>query len=94
MVDTGGRVVPIEVKSGPSGRLRSLHLLLAKYPQCAPGLVLPEAPYAELPGQGLTFVPLYDAWELSHGAHLLRQSHAGWSLQLTLSADPVLWGID
>jgi len=94
VVAAGGRVVPIEVKSGPSGRLGSLHLLLAEYPQCAPGLVLSEAPYAELPGQGITFVPLCYAWECSHGAHVLRQSHAGWSLELTLSAGPVLWGID
>ncbi len=52
------------MKSGPSGRLRSLHLLLAEYPRCAPGLVLSEAPYAELPGQGLVFVPLYYAGTL------------------------------
>ena len=65
MVAFGGRVVPIEVKSGPSGRLRSLHLLLKEYPLCAPGLVLSEAPYAELPQQGLTFVPLYYAGTLN-----------------------------
>jgi len=65
MVASGGRVVPIEVKSGPSGRLRSLHLLLTEHPQCAPGLVLSEAPYAELPQQGLTFVPLYYAGTLN-----------------------------
>ena len=64
LVASGGRVVPVEVKSGPSGRLRSLHLLLAEYPQCAPGLVLSEAPYAELPEQGLVFVPLYYAGTL------------------------------
>jgi len=64
LVTSGGRAVPIEVKSGPAGRLRSLHLLLKEYPQCAPGLVLSEAPYAELPEQGLTFVPLYYAGTL------------------------------
>jgi len=64
VVASDGRVVPIEVKSGPSGRLKSLHLLLKEYPQCAPGLVLSEAPYAELPEQGLTFVPLYYAGTL------------------------------
>jgi predicted AAA+ superfamily ATPase len=60
----GGRIVPIEVKSGPSGRLRSLHLLLERYPQCAPGLVLSEAAYAELPDQRLIFLPLYYAGSL------------------------------
>jgi len=64
LVASGGRPVPIEVKSGPAGRLRSLHLLLTEYPQSAPGLVLSEGPYAELPEQDLTFVPLYYAGTL------------------------------
>ena len=64
LVTSGGRAVPIEVKSGPAGRLRSLHLLLREYSQCAPGLVLSEAPYAELPEQDLAFVPLYYAGTL------------------------------
>jgi hypothetical protein len=68
VVAAGGRVVPIEVKSGPAGRLRSPHLLLAEYPQCAPGPVLSEAPYAELPEQGLIFFPLYYAGTLSDWA--------------------------
>jgi len=54
----------MELKSGPAGRLRSLHLLLREYPQCAPGLVLSGAPYAELPEKGLSFVPLYYAGTL------------------------------
>jgi predicted AAA+ superfamily ATPase len=64
LVAMDGRIVPIEVKSGPAGKLRSLHLLLRKYPQCAPGVVLSEAPFAELPEQGLVFVPLYYAGHL------------------------------
>jgi len=52
------------VKSGPAGRLRSLHILLREYPQCAPGLVLSEAPYAELPEQDPAVVPLYYAGTL------------------------------
>lgn len=64
LVAMKGRIVPIEVKSGPAGKLRSLHLLLREYPQCSPGLVLSEAPFAELPEQGLVFVPLYYAGSL------------------------------
>jgi len=64
LVAMKGRVVPLEVKSGPAGKLRSLHLLLREYPRCAPGLVPSEAPYAELPDQGLVFVPLYYAGSL------------------------------
>jgi predicted AAA+ superfamily ATPase len=61
-------VVPIEVKSGPGGRLRSMHQLLKECPQCAPGVVLSTAPYAELPEQGLWFLPLYFAGSLARPA--------------------------
>jgi hypothetical protein len=64
LVAMRGRIVPIEVKSGPAGKLRSMHLLLREYPQCSPGIVLSEAPFAELPKQGLVFVPLYYAGSL------------------------------
>lgn len=54
-------IVPVEVKSGPSGRLRSLHMLLTAEPAIPFGLVLSTAPYAEIPEQRLIFVPLYHA---------------------------------
>ncbi|MGB2820074.1 MAG: ATP-binding protein [Phycisphaerae bacterium] len=56
-----GRIVPIEVKSGPAGRLRSLHMLLETYPNCQPGCVLSSAPYSQRPDQDLIFLPLYYA---------------------------------
>jgi predicted AAA+ superfamily ATPase len=65
LVDGPGRPVPIEVKSGPAGRLRSLHMLLQLYPGAAPGIVLSEAGFAALPPQKLTFVPLYFAAALA-----------------------------
>ena len=64
LAGSAGRMAPIEVKSGPAGRLRSMHQLLLEHPQCAPGFVLSEAPFAELPEQGLVFVPLYYAGSL------------------------------
>jgi hypothetical protein len=64
VVASGGRAVPVEVKSGPAARLKSLHVLLREYLQCAAGLVLSEAPYAGLPEQDLAFVPLYYAGTL------------------------------
>jgi uncharacterized protein len=64
LVAMKGRIVPIEVKSGPAGKLRSLHPLLREHPQCAPGLVLSEALFAERPEQDLTFVPLCYAGSL------------------------------
>jgi predicted AAA+ superfamily ATPase len=62
LVVLGGSIVPVEVKSGPSGRLRSLHLLLESYPNCERAYVFSSAPYAELPQQRLTFLPLYYAY--------------------------------
>ncbi len=57
-----GEVRPVEVKSGTAGRLRSLHMLLRSYPNCARGYVFSSAPYAELPEERLVFLPLYYAY--------------------------------
>lgn len=56
-----GRIVPLEVKSGARGSLRSLHLMLDNYRNCPEGLVLYSGTYARLPEQRLTFFPLYYA---------------------------------
>ena len=34
----GGKIHPVEVKSGESGSLRSLHLFLKNYPNCPTGM--------------------------------------------------------
>ena len=60
--DKDGNIIPIEVKSGSAGRLRSLHLLLKSYLNCPFGLVFSSAPYSELPEQKLKFLPLYYAY--------------------------------
>jgi hypothetical protein len=59
-----GKVVPIEVKSGPAGRLRSLHLLLKTYQNCPYGLVFSSAPFSVLKKHRLKFVPLYYAYSM------------------------------
>ena len=56
-----GRIVPIEVKSGGGGSLRSLHLMLETYSHCPEGIVLYSGIYAHRPEQRLTFMPLYYA---------------------------------
>jgi len=56
-----GQIVPVEVKSGAGGSLRSLHLMLDTYPNCPEGLVLYSGTYATLPEKRLTFLPLYYA---------------------------------
>lgn len=58
------RTIPVEVKSGPSGRLKSLHLFLQQYPDTPCGYVLSTAPYTQLPEQKLIFMPLYYAYAI------------------------------
>jgi len=57
---------PVEIKSGASGRLKSLHLLLETYPNCPSGYVFSTMPYSELPKQKLIFLPLYYAYTIIH----------------------------
>ncbi len=71
LVVVEGRIIPIEIKSGAAGRLRSLRLLLDTYPNCRTGYVLSCAPYAELPEQQLVFLPLYYAGTLGVLSHEL-----------------------
>lgn len=56
-----GTIYPVEVKSGPSGTLRSLHFMLEKYPNCPQGIVLYSGSYSNVPEQKLVFLPLYCA---------------------------------
>ena len=62
LINKQGRIYPVEVKSGTSGRLRSLHLLLDSHSKIPHGYVLSSQAYAELPDQKLTFLPLYYAY--------------------------------
>ncbi|TLU81514.1 MAG: ATP-binding protein [Chlorobium sp.] len=62
-----GKIHPVEVKSGATGSLRSLHLFLASYPECGNALVLSDRPYADLPEQKITFLPLYSAFAATRG---------------------------
>ena len=61
VVSYDGEIYPIEVKSGSSGSLKSMHLALKEYPNCKTGLVFSTREYAELPEQKLMFLPLYYA---------------------------------
>ncbi len=61
IVTVKGKIYPIEVKSGSSGSLKSLHLALKTYPDCPGGIVFSTREYGEIPEQKLTFLPLYYA---------------------------------
>ena len=65
LIEKGSKIFPVEIKSGSAGKLRSLHLLLKKYPNIEQGFVLSTAPYGKIPGQKLTFLPLYYAYGLT-----------------------------
>jgi hypothetical protein len=60
-----GTIYPVEVKSGASGSLKSLHLMLEKYLNYPEGIVLYSGTYIKLPEQKLTFMPLYCATTIS-----------------------------
>ncbi|MEK7244105.1 MAG: DUF4143 domain-containing protein, partial [Thermodesulfobacteriota bacterium] len=62
-----GRIHPVEVKSGATGSLKSLHLFMAAYPECGRALVFSDRPYADLPEQKIAFLPLYGAYAASGG---------------------------
>jgi predicted AAA+ superfamily ATPase len=57
-----GKIHPIEVKSGASGSLKSLHLFISIYPNCGRAMVFSARPSAELPEQKISFLPLYSAY--------------------------------
>ncbi len=56
-----GKIYPIEVKSGSSGSLKSLHLALKEYSACPTGIVFSSREYSEIKEQKLIFLPLYYA---------------------------------
>jgi predicted AAA+ superfamily ATPase len=63
-----GKILPVEVKSGPSGRLRSLHLLLDTFQNCPFGVIFSSAPFSELEKQKLKFIPLYYVYSMTMGS--------------------------
>jgi len=63
LIESNGEIIPVEVKSGASGRLKSMHILLKEYPNCPVGYIFSCAPYSKLPDQRLIFLPLYYAFQ-------------------------------
>lgn len=61
LISKNKTIVPIEVKSGSAGSLKSMHSLLKNYPNCKQGYVLCDRPMGAIPDQGLVFLPLYYA---------------------------------
>jgi predicted AAA+ superfamily ATPase len=64
VIELDNKIIPLEVKSGKGGSLRSLHFMLEKYDDCPFGMVLYSGEFAELPEQKLNYIPLYYAGSL------------------------------
>lgn len=62
-----GLIHPVEVKSGASGSLKSLHMFLNSYKKSGKGIVFSVRPYADLPEKNITFVPLYFTFSATGG---------------------------
>lgn len=54
-----GQIIPVEVKSGSKGRLRSLHLLMKEYQNIAQAAVFLDAPFAGENDDRIKYLPLY-----------------------------------
>lgn len=61
LIERQGEIIPIEVKSGKSGRLKSLHLLLNTYSNVRSGYVFTEDKYGELQDPKIKLLPLFCA---------------------------------
>ncbi len=66
LIEKNGEIIPIEVKSGKSGKVKSLHLLLKEYPTIRQSYVLTEDKFGEIPDQKIKFRPLFFAAESTH----------------------------
>jgi len=64
-----GRIHPVEVKSGASGSLKSLHIFLDTYKDSGKGIVFSVRPYADLPEKNISFVPIYFAFSATGGSN-------------------------
>ena len=64
MVALNGRALPIEVKSGAAGRLKSLHQFLKETQESPDAVVFSSAPFGEIPEKRLRFLPIYYAGSL------------------------------
>ena len=59
LVQTDGHIIPIEVKSGRGGALKSMHMLLSEFDQIEEGIVASLGQPNTLVEQKLKFVPMY-----------------------------------
>ncbi len=61
LIEIEQKIIPVEVKSGKAGSLKSLHLLLKTFSNVKMAYVFTEDKYGEIPEQKLKFMPLFCA---------------------------------
>lgn len=61
LIEKEGNIIPIEVKSGKSGSLKSLHLLLDTFTNISSAFVFTEDKQGEIKEKGIKFLPLFQA---------------------------------
>ncbi len=59
LISVEGELVPVEVKSGSAGKLKSLHLFLDKNPEVKWGYVFSDRNISQIQEQRIKFMPLY-----------------------------------
>lgn len=59
LIEVKNEIIPVEVKSGPAGSLKSLHILLNSFPNIKKAYVFSNARFGYLPEQKIYFMPLY-----------------------------------
>ena len=64
LVEIDNKIVPLEVKSGKGGSLRSMRFMLEAYSDCLSGMVLYSGTFSECQEQNISYIPLYYAGTL------------------------------
>lgn len=61
IIENNQKIIPIEVKSGKAGKLKSMHILLENFKNIETAYIFTENKYGELKEQKLKFFPLFCA---------------------------------
>ena len=61
IISKGDKIIPIEVKSGPAGKLKSLQILMNSYPNIEKAFVLSTSQSIRTENDKINFMPLYMA---------------------------------
>ncbi|NOY51476.1 MAG: ATP-binding protein [Chlorobi bacterium] len=65
LLEKKGKIIPVEVKSGSSGSLKSLHFLLETFPQIEESYIFSIAEYGKHNRTKLHFIPIYYTAKMS-----------------------------